>query len=221
MSPSLKLNWGFTVFEIKNLSISFGGISVLKNINLTIDKGDRIGISGGNGSGKSTLINAATGFVSSSLGNFYFNNHKTSNLPPWEIHQLGISRTFQNARFQKSVILIEQITLDASKKKYALELCSETGIMQYLHKFPTDVPFQVLKIFEVVRALTVSPQILFLDEPSAGLTNSELIEMSKFIKNRLPTNSSLILVEHREEMMNLLTSRTFKLEQGIITQIVD
>ncbi len=209
------------MFEIKNLSISFGGISVLKNINLTIDKGDRIGISGGNGSGKSTLINAATGFVSSSLGNFYFNNHKTSNLPPWEIHQLGISRTFQNARFQKSVILIEQLTLDASKKKYALELCSETGIMQYLHKFPTDVPFQVLKKFEVVRALTVSPQILFLDEPSAGLTNSELIEMSKFIKNRLPTNSSLILVEHREEMMNLLTSRTFKLEQGIITQIVD
>lgn len=209
------------MFEIKNLSISFGGISVLKNINLTIDKGDRIGISGGNGSGKSTLINAATGFVSSSLGNFYFNNHKISNLPPWEIHQLGISRTFQNARFQKSVILIEQLTLDASKKKYALELCSETGIMQYLHKFPTDVPFQVLKKFEVVRALTVSPQILFLDEPSAGLTNSELIEMSKFIKNRLPTNSSLILVEHREEMMNLLTSRTFKLEQGIITQIVD
>lgn len=209
------------MFEIKNLSISFGGISVLKNINLTIDKGDRIGISGGNGSGKSTLINAATGFVSASLGNFYFNNHKISNLHPWEIHQLGVSRTFQNARFQRSVILIEQLTLDVSKKKYALELCCETGIMQHLHKFPTDVPFQVLKKFEVIRALAVSPKILFLDEPSAGLTNPELVEMSKFIKNRLPANSSLILVEHREKMMKLLTSRTFKLEQGIITQIVD
>lgn len=209
------------MFEIKNLSVSFGGISVLKNINLVIEKGDRIGISGGNGSGKSTLINAATGYVDLSVGRFFLNNDPISNLPPWQIYQLGVSRTFQNARFQRSVILSEQLTLDNSKKNIALEMCDETGIKPYLQKFPHDVPFQVLKKFEVIRALTGTPQILFLDEPSAGLTSSELVEMSEFIKDRLPANSSLVLVEHRDEMMKLLTSKTFKLEQGIITQIVD
>lgn len=209
------------MFKIKNISVSFGGISVLKNINLTINKGDKIGISGGNGSGKSTLINTATGFVSPSVGHFYYDNHKISNLLPWQIHHLGISRTFQNARFQRSVILIDQLTLDNTKKNYALELCCESGITPYLHKFPDDVPFQVLKKFEVIRALTASPQILFLDEPSAGLTHSELIEMSEFIKKRLPANSAVVLVEHREEMMKLLTLKQFKLENGSINQIVD
>ena len=86
--------------------------------------------------------------------------------------------------------------------------------MQYLHKFPTDVPFQVLKKFEVIRALTVSPKILFLDEPSAGLTNPELVEMSNFIKNRLPANSSLILVEHREGNDEASYLKNFQIRAG-------
>ena len=204
------------MFRIENIAKSFGSQQVLKNINLGIKAGDRIGIVGGNASGKSTLINIATGFYRPDCGQIFLENKAITDISRWKFSTLGLVRTFQSSRFQSEIILANQLTLCSSKSSYAIELCKMAGLKNYIYNFPDEIPMPALRKAEVIRSMLLNPRILFLDEPSAGLTNEEIQEFAFFIKQKLSDNVALVLVEHRDEMMRLLVTERYYLNSGIL-----
>ena len=202
------------MLELKGLKKAFDGISVLNDVDISFERGAKIGLSGGNGSGKSTLLNIATGFLTADDGSINLNGDNVTSFEPWQFSRLGIKRTFQKVRFNKALILKEQLyTSDESINKN-LDLLNGAGIVDYLYSFPDEVPLQILRKTEVIRALLARPNYIFLDEPSAGMAAADLIEFGEFLKNFIDPDTCLIVVEHRLELMKKIDADICELRDG-------
>ncbi len=202
------------MLELKGLKKAFDGISVLNDVDISFERGAKIGLSGGNGSGKSTLLNIATGFLTADDGSINLNGDNVTSFEPWKFSRLGIKRTFQKVRFNKALILKEQLyTSDKSINKN-LDLLNGAGIVDYLYSFPDEVPLQILRKTEVIRALLARPNYIFLDEPSAGMAAADLIDFGEFLKNFIDPDTCLIVVEHRLELMKKIDADICELRDG-------
>ena len=202
------------MLELKGLKKAFDGISVLNDVDISFERGAKIGLSGGNGSGKSTLLNIATGFLTADDGSINLNGDNVTSFEPWKFSRLGIKRTFQKVRFNKALILKEQLyTSDESINKN-LDLLNGAGIVDYLYSFPDEVPLQILRKTEVIRALLARPNYIFLDEPSAGMAAADLIDFGEFLKNFIDPDTCLIVVEHRLELMKKIDADICELRDG-------
>lgn len=205
------------MFECRDIRKSFGALTVLDGVNLKLEAGDRVGITGGNGAGKSTLINIATGFVTADGGGVGVKGRPCTGLAPWRIARLGIRRTFQSVRMQPSAPLGVQINDPASDAKTRLQMLADSGVADYSCRLPSEAPAPVLRKAEVVRALLARPQVLFLDEPSAGLDAGELNDLGAFLNRWTPPATALVVVEHRRDLMDLTVSRLLELRHGRLT----
>jgi len=202
------------MLELKGLKKAFDGISVLNDVDISFERGAKIGLSGGNGSGKSTLLNIATGFLTADDGSINLNGDNVTSFEPWKFSRLGIKRTFQKVRFNEALILKEQLyTSDESINKN-LDLLNDAGIVDYLYSFPDEVPLQILRKTEVIRALLARPNYIFLDEPSAGMAAADLIDFGEFLKNFIDPDTCLIVVEHRLELMKKIDADICELRDG-------
>ena len=199
------------MLELKSVKKSFGGINVFEKLNFQLEKGDRIGLTGGNGTGKSTLINLATGFLLPDEGEINFEGTSLLSLKPWQVAKLGVRRNFQSVRLSDSLILRDQFFVSEEKIFDNLEMIEVSGIKGFLNRFPSECPLPILRKSEVLRALLSSPNVLFLDEPSAGFSQTELNEFSQFLIKYVPTSTSLVIVEHRTELMELVCNKTWGL----------
>ena len=199
------------MLELKSVRKSFGGINVFEELSFNLEKGDRVGLTGGNGTGKSTLINLATGFLLPDEGEINLGNTSLLNLDPWQIARLGIRRNFQSVRLSESLILRDQFFVPDKKIFDNLEMIEASGIKGFLNLFPSECPLPILRKMEVLRALLHSPSVLFLDEPSAGFSQEELHEFSQFLMKYVPSSISLVIVEHRTELMQLVCTKNWGL----------
>ena len=202
------------MLELKGLKKEFDGISVLNDVDISFERGSKIGLSGGNGSGKSTLLNIATGFLTADDGSINLNGDNVTSFEPWKFSRLGIKRTFQKVRFNEALILKEQLyTSDEIINKH-LDMLNGAGIVDYLYSFPDEVPLQILRKTEVIRALLARPNYIFLDEPSAGMAAADLIDFGEFLKNFIDPDTCLIVVEHRLELMKKIDADICELRDG-------
>ena len=202
------------MLELKGLKKLFDGISVLNGIDISFQQGSKIGLSGGNGTGKSTLLNIATGFLTPEEGSIIFNGYDITHFEAWKLSRLGVKRTFQKVRFNEALILKEQLYTNDEiimKNRYMLE---EAGIIDYMYSFPNEVPLPILRKIEVIRALLDSPKYLFLDEPSAGMAATDLHDFGQFLKEYIDTNTCLVVVEHRLELMKKIDANICELRDG-------
>jgi ABC-type branched-subunit amino acid transport system ATPase component len=199
------------MLELKSVKKSFGGINVFKSLDFSLGKGDRVGLTGGNGTGKSTLINLATGFLLPDEGEIRFGFTSFLGLKPWQIARLGVRRNFQSVRLSNSLILRDQFFVSKQRVLDNLEMIKVSGIKEFLDRFPSECPLPILRKMEVLRALLSYPSILFLDEPSAGFSQIELQEFAQFLLKYVPTRTSLVIVEHRTELMELVCTKTWGL----------
>jgi ABC-type branched-subunit amino acid transport system ATPase component len=214
------------MYSLQGIGKSFGGIDVLKDISLTLKPGQRLGITGANGVGKSTLINIATGFLKPDSGYIQLNQKTLTHQPAWAFAQAGIQRTFQNTRFLTSATLGEQLLLAArapASKRRVAKLIELSGLRASLHLFPDEIPLPVLRKAEVIRGLAASPEVLFLDEPSAGLTASELEQFGLFLQQFLGQKTALVVVEHRVDFMDMVTDSVVQMQhnRGLVERGVD
>ena len=146
------------MLELKGLKKLFNGISVLNGVDISIQQGTKIGLSGGNGTGKSTLLNIATGFLTPEEGAIILNGDNITQFEAWKFARLGVKRTFQKVRFNEALILKEQLYTNdeiIKKSRYMLE---GAGIIDYLYSFPNEVPLPILRKIEVIRALLDRPK---------------------------------------------------------------
>jgi branched-chain amino acid transport system ATP-binding protein len=213
------------LLEVRNMTHFFGGLRAVHNYNLTFESGEIRGLIGPNGAGKTTIFNLLTGIYTPTEGEINFLGKNIIGVNPHEIAAAGIARTFQNLRLWRHVSVIDHVKLACySKIDYGLagaffgtayrhrqekeftdkayNLLEMFGISQFANNVVTGLPYGVQRRVEMARAMAIDPKILFLDEPTAGMTPDELNEMVAIIRKlREELGLTIFLIEHRMKVV--------------------
>ena len=207
------------LLSIKNLTMKFGGVNALNDINIEVKKGEILALIGPNGAGKTTVFNVITGVYKATSGVITFEGTEIKNQPRFKITKLGLARTFQNIRLWGEMTTLENVitATDAHKKSglvgalfglprarreerenrnRALEILSFIGIEEYADRLAKNLPYGVQRRLEIARALGTSPRLLLLDEPAAGFNPAEKVELAALIKKIRDAGYTVLLIEH-------------------------
>jgi branched-chain amino acid transport system ATP-binding protein len=223
--------------ETRNLTKKFGGLTAVHNVNFSIEKGKINAIIGPNGAGKSTFFNLISGFHPPSSGNIILKGHEITNMPPNKIAEMGIARTFQTTNlFEQSTVLDNVIVghrlrtksnlLDAvlrSKRlkreeeqcrEKALEVISFTGLEKVAGKLVGSLTQEEKKRTAFALALATEPEIIFLDEPAAGVNPDETEGLAQLMKKMVDKGITVCLIEHKMQMIMKLADKIMVLNYG-------
>ena len=229
-----------SLFEVKNITVAFGGVKALNDVSFDVDNGEIFTIIGPNGAGKSTLFNVISRIYEPSKGEIYFENQNISKTKPHNISKLGIARTFQNLELFENATVLQNLLLgrhiykktnilsevfftpSARKQEHEFRLKVEEVIDFLDHQHYRDtlingLPYGVRKNVELARALCTDPKLLLLDEPSSGLTNEETIDLGFWIKDiQSLLGITIIMIEHDMSFVNKVSDRILALNYGKI-----
>ena len=229
-----------SLFEVKNITVAFGGVKALNDVSFGVDKGEIFTIIGPNGAGKSTLFNVISRIYEPSKGEIYFENQNISKTKPHNISKLGIARTFQNLELFENATVLQNLLLgrhiykrtnilselfftpSARKQEHEYRLKVEEVIdfldlQHYRDALINGLPYGVRKNVELARALCTDPKLLLLDEPSSGLTNEETIDLGFWIKDiQSLLGITIIMIEHDMSFVNKVSDRILALNYGKI-----
>ena len=226
------------ILQVTGCTKSFGGLTAVKDLNLTIESGHLFGLIGPNGAGKTTVFNLITGVYTPDEGTIELDGTPIQRKKPPSIAKLGISRTFQNIRLFHSMTVLdnlkvarhlrkEQNLFDAVFRGAALhreEEAIEEGAMELLKIFKLDaraddlarnLPYGSQRRLEIARALATKPRLLLLDEPAAGMNPQEAVELMHLIKwVRDEFRISILLVEHNMRVVMGACERVQVIDYG-------
>lgn len=226
------------ILHAKNITMRFGGLVAVDQVNLKVFKNDLIGIIGPNGAGKTTVFNMVTGIYTPSGGEIIFNKKNINPDRPYTISQLGIARTFQNIRLFKDLTVMDNIRLAAHQRLDYSPLSSviKTKAFKEEEAKLTEEAIKLLKIFkledkkdflaknlpygkqrrlEIARALATNPKVLLLDEPAAGMNPNETNELSDLIAwLRDYFKIAIVLIEHDMGLVMKVCERIYVLDYG-------
>ncbi|MGO5066151.1 ABC transporter ATP-binding protein [Clostridium sporogenes] len=214
------------ILEVKDLNINFGGITAIDNLNFSVKKGEILGVIGPNGAGKTTLYNAITGIYKPSKGDIFLNNKKITGMKPYKISRLGIARTFQNIRLFNSLTVLENILVGRVSKlkklvklnsymEETLDIFKVVGLEKVINNMASDLPYGQQRKVEIARALAISPKVLLLDEPAAGMNNYEKRDLKNLINIlREDFNITVLIIEHDMGVIMELCDRILVLDYG-------
>jgi branched-chain amino acid transport system ATP-binding protein len=224
--------------EVRNLSLSFGGIMALNNVSLTVHTGELVAVIGPNGAGKTSLLNCITGFYRPQKGNTFFNGQDITSLPTHHLIHVGIGRTFQNIELFPGMTVLSNMLLarhnlchyglgsaclfsssvrdEEIRHRRVLEELIDFLEMQAIRKKKVgSLPYGLMKRVELGRALALEPALLVLDEPFAGMNLEEKEDMVRFL---MELNNSwgqtMILVEHDMSIVMSISERVAVLNFG-------
>lgn len=227
-----------TGLELKDVSISFGGLKAVTDLNFSISPGELVGLIGPNGAGKTTVFNLITGVYTPTSGRISFNGDSVSSRKPEGITRMGIARTFQNIRLFSSLTVLDNVRAamvmhlkhgilhsltrgpaflkeEDSVEDEAMALLDIFGLKDACHANAKSLNYGDQRRLEIVRALATRPKLLLLDEPAAGMNPSEkddLMKLIRFIKERY--NLAVLLVEHDMKVVMGICERIAVLEYG-------
>lgn len=213
-----------TQLAIEDVSLSFGGITALDGLSLTVEPGEICGLIGPNGAGKTTLFNCVSRIYRPNSGTISLGGTDLLRLPAHRIASHGVARTFQNLGLFPSLTFLENTMAGAHSRgrvsyaraitrigvrkeeealrRRAYELLQLLGLGALAFSRAADQPFGTLKRLELARALASQPSLLLLDEPAGGLTHSEVDELSTVIRRvRDEFGLTVLLVEHHMAMV--------------------
>jgi branched-chain amino acid transport system ATP-binding protein len=208
------------ILEVRNLSKHFGGITAVNNFSLQITEGETLGLIGPNGAGKTTLFNIITGFTKPNSGIVLFEGRNITKLKPHKIANMGLARTFQQARPFKRMLAIENVAVAnfsgralsrkdrsgdvLSKPLEALRRVNLVPPEENLFKLGGEMSHGQTKRLDIARALVLEPKVLLLDEPFSGLGVIEMTIMSSVIQKLHEEGITVVIIEHKmRELMKL------------------
>lgn len=223
--------------EVSRLTKYFGGVMAVEQINFTINKGEIFALIGPNGAGKTTVFNLLTGMLPPDGGEAKFKGKRLIGLKPFQIRRIGIARTFQNLQLFHSLSALENVMVGAylngrkgfiqsllrmpgvvgeeeQVRKKSLEVIEELGLGKDINTPASALPFGKQRLLEIARALSGSPELIFLDEPAAGLSASETKQLANFLKRLKEKGLTLVLVEHDMETVMDVADRILVLNFG-------
>ena len=210
------------LLEITNLTKRFGGLVANNRINLSIEKGEVLGLIGPNGAGKTTLFNCITGFYKLDAGSVSFDGQDITALPTEKICQAGLARTFQIVKIFKEMTVLENVMIGAfcrtadpgQAREEALKILDFSGLLEKKGDLGGNLTIAEQKRLELARALATQPQLLMLDEAVAGLNPTEVKEAVELIKKINAQGITLLIVEHVMEAIMTISGRIMVLDYG-------
>jgi len=223
------------VLELQNLTMKFGGVTALNEVNLVVKKGEILALIGPNGAGKTTVFNVITGVYKPTSGDVLFQGKSILGMKRHKITKLGIARTFQNIRlFGESTALENVVTgADVHSKtgvvgsifgtprsrreekanlERALELLEFIGIKKRAGQLGKNLPYGDQRRLEIARALATNPKLLLLDEPAAGFNPAEKVALAETIKKIRDAGYTILLIEHDMSLIMGVSDRVVVLD---------
>ncbi len=210
------------LLEMKQISKSFG-FPALKDVDLSINSGERIGLIGPNGSGKTTLTNITTGLVANDSGTVFFEGQDITKLPAHQRARIGIARTFQIPQPFYSLSIRQNLYIplrcrykrDDEMFTEAEKLLNLVGLGNKAEGFPADLTQIEQRELELARALALSPRLLILDEVLAGLTSQEIDGALDILKVICESGVTVIMIEHIMKAVMGFCNRIVVLNSGV------
>lgn len=212
------------ILRLDSIRKSFGGLSVLMDVDLTVDAREIVGLIGPNGAGKSTLFNVITSIYQPEEGDVYLHGEKITGLPSHAICRRGISRTFQLVKVFLSMTAMENVLVGAiygqrqrgrKARETAAEALSLVELADKENMVTAHMTLSDRRLLEVARALASGPAVTLLDEPMAGLNPSEIMKMLQVINRvREEKDLAILWVEHKVDAVFHLCDRVIVLDYG-------
>lgn len=210
------------MLELKNLTIKFGGLTALSELNFTLQEGEIAGLIGPNGAGKTTVFNLISGVYKPTGGEVIFRNENITGLKPYQVCEKGVGRTFQVVKpfANKSVLYNVMVgaflrTGDTGKcRQKALAVLDQVGLYEKREVLSKNLTIVDRKRLEVAKALATEPKLLLLDEVLAGLNPTEVDEAVELIRNIHRSGISILLIEHVLQAAMALSHRIIVLDYG-------
>ena len=224
--------------EIKNLSISFGGVKAVDDVSFSIEEGSVYAIIGPNGAGKSTIFNLLSRFYEPLSGQLNFIGNDLLELGAKDIARLGIARTFQNLELFEHASVLQNLLVgrhvhnnqswwrqmlftesvmeaELEHRRKVEEVIDFLELAHYRNQMISGLPYGVRKKIELARALCIEPKLLLLDEPSSGLNPEETEEMGFWIEDiRRDLNITVVLIEHDMSLVAEVSDRVLAIVNG-------
>ena len=216
----------------------FGGLVAVNSVDFTVPRGKVISLIGPNGAGKTTFFNMLTGVYKPTSGTVLFLGEDVTGKPPHAITERGIGRTFQNIRLFQNMSAIENVMVgmharmkanlfnsilrtpsvkreEKQARERALELLEYTGLRRKAEETARNLPYGDQRRLEVARALATEPQLLLLDEPTAGMNPQESAEFTAFVgKLREEEKLTVLMIEHDMRVVMGISDRVSVLDYG-------
>lgn len=226
-----------SLLKVSHLTKSFGGVSAIRDLSFAIEAGTIHSIIGPNGAGKTTLFNLITGVYTPSSGSVHFADREVAGFEPHQLAALGMNRTFQNLQIFHNMSAVENVMVGAHlhlqkgllqsllrlpslarserrTREHCWELMDFVGLAQYRHTEASAMSYGALKRLEIARALAARPKLLLLDEPAAGLNDTETREVDEVIKRIAAQGITVVLVEHDMKMVMGISDHILVLDYG-------
>ncbi|MEV1243083.1 branched-chain amino acid ABC transporter ATP-binding protein/permease [Nonomuraea sp. NPDC049750] len=228
---------GADLLEVDGVTMRFKGLTALDQVSLTITAGEIRGVVGPNGSGKTTLFNVVSGFYTPTSGRVLFREREVTGAAPYRLSQLGVARTFQNLRLFGDLTVRENILvgLDRTRTRWvwrylvlpwsvlgferalrvrADELIDRFGLRDFADAAPRALPYGIQRRIEMARAMAMTPALLLLDEPAAGLNGEEVRQLAEIVRSIRDSGVTVVVIEHNMGLVMSLCDRVTVLSGG-------
>ncbi|MDP9845026.1 ABC transporter ATP-binding protein [Streptosporangium lutulentum] len=228
---------GRAMLELKSLVMRFGGVTALREVDLTINEGEIFALIGPNGAGKTTVFNVVTGVYQPTQGEIRFLGERISGVKRFKITKRGIARTFQNIRLFHNMTAIENVMVGADAhhrsgvvsvalglpwhrkaerdgRAMAMELLEFVGIAHRANDHAKNLPYGDQRRLEIARALATNPKLLLLDEPAAGMNPAEKIALQQLIRDIRDAGRTILIIEHDMSLIMGISDRIAVLDFG-------
>jgi branched-chain amino acid transport system ATP-binding protein len=230
--PDGDVREGATVplLRTEGLTVRFGGLTALDNVNFEIRKGEIRAIIGPNGAGKSTFFNCLTGVIRPTSGRILFNGENIAGLPPNLISQKGIARSYQITNILPNATTLENVRIAAQSRRHAWSMLrhhgayrdilekaeavlDSVGLRAKAHELAANLSHGEQRNLEIGIALATEPQLLCLDEPTAGMSTPETYDTMELVR-RIAKDLTILIVEHDMQVVMALAQRITVLHYG-------
>ncbi len=213
-----------TLLQLSGVSRHFGGLKAVSSLDLSVDRGEVIGLIGPNGAGKTTLINLITGVHPATAGTVRFAGEDVTRQQPWQAARRGIARTFQIVQPFPEMTVLENVTAAAlfagglaygeRAEAAALEHLQFVGLADVAGKRASTLTLAMRKRLELAKGLAMNPKLLLLDEVNAGLHSTEIDHALALIRAIAARGVTILIIEHLMKVVLNLCSRIVVLHHG-------
>lgn len=232
-----------TILEVAGLTMDFGGIRALNQLDLDVRSGEIAALIGPNGAGKTTFFNCLTGIYRPTKGTVVLHQPETgrkvslNGMKPNKVTEQGLARTFQNIRLFAQMTVLENVMIGRHCRTRAFilgallrdrktlneergiiekshQILEKVGLSKYENEFAKNLPYGAQRRLEIARALATEPLLLLLDEPAAGMNPQETIELVNLIQEIAEAGQAILLIEHDMKLVMSLSDRIFVMDYG-------
>jgi len=222
---------GDFILETEDLTKEFAGFVAVSGVNLAIARGTIHALIGPNGAGKTTCFNLLTKFLAPTRGRIVYQGRDITALQPADVARLGLVRSFQISAVFPHLTVLENVRIALQRRRggsfdfwrsrrvldtfndRAMALVADVGLTEFAHHTAVELPYGRKRALEIATTLALDPEMLLLDEPTAGMGHEDIERISALIKS-VATDRTVLMVEHNLSVVADLSNRITVLTRG-------